>query len=150
MDRPAWFCHQWSLGTPPGYGTMAKGLFGSWHWYMWPGRQQRASMLAQPSYTGVSQHPLRIIYIVSFQFSFSGGSLSGLLSHPLRENSSQHLEDSLSMMGTSDMSNHLCLGAPCHGDAFCNNHSFAHLLHPPFGIPVLIAPVIPGNRNMDH
>lgn len=30
---------------------------------------------------------------------------------------------------------------------------FAHLLHPPtpaFGIPVLIAPVILGNRNMDH
>lgn len=34
------------LGPPPGYGVVAKGLFGNRHQYMWPGRQQGASVLA--------------------------------------------------------------------------------------------------------
>lgn len=50
-------------------------------------------------------------------------------------------------MGTSDIFNPLPLGAQCLWEAFCENHSF---WRPPFGIPVLIAPVIPGNKNVGH
>lgn len=114
MGRPAWFCHQWSPRPSPRVGRGGKGT-------LWKlalvhvARQATKGICACSSHccTAVSQYTMRTIYIISFWFSFSGGSLLGLLSHLLRVNSSQYVEDSHSKMGTSDISNHLCLGAPC-------------------------------------
>lgn len=58
------------LGTPPGHGVMAKGLFGSWHLYKWPGRQQRASVLAPakldwcvPAPAGYNLHCILLVFL---------------------------------------------------------------------------------------
>ena len=120
---------------------VAKGLSGGWDWYLWPGRQQRASVLV------LHWHKMDTTYTVSFWFSFSGGSLSRLLSHLFRVNSSQYLEDSDSKVGPPDISSHLSLAAQGLWGSLWQE---SRLLCPPFGIPVLIAPVIPGNKNMDH
>lgn len=101
-------------------------------------------MLAEPK---LLWHKMDTTYIVSFWFSFSGGSLSRLLGHLFRMNSSQYLEDSHSKVGTSDTSSHLSLVAQGLWGSLWQG---SRLLGPLFGIPVLVAPVIPGNKNMDH
>lgn len=110
----------------------------------------------QATCTGVSRHLLETIYMHRkyqlWGLHPQGGTLvvlllflSRVLSHLLKVNSSQYLEDSHGKMDTPVTSNHFPLGAQCLWGSFLQE---SQLLGPPLGISVLIAPVILGSRNV--
>lgn len=101
------------LGTPSGWWGVGKGT-------LWRLALVRVARQATEGIYACSTQATLVcpstrctIYAVSFWFSFSGGSLSGLLSHLFRMNLGQYLEDSHSKMGMSDIYNHLSLGVQC-------------------------------------